>query len=201
MNNKIGMNNYALSNFFFNNRYENQTLDPNRSPNVPWNILSMCVFSAAQTLLNDHMIIIGILYEQQAAVCLYGPVALPWPHVCYLSGYTTLQNWVFIVGILENIRDSIWNWQKGRTEPKGYNDRIKDLQPDGNLTTTLLLAGCWDYLMSGYLAASPETSRVSMPGSFSLMKSARTGSNAKGFTSGTDPSPSCRHMSLIQMEL
>lgn len=46
------------------------------------------------------------------------------------------------------------------------------------------------YLMSGYLAASPDTSRASMPGSLSWMKSARTGSKAKGFTSGTDPSPS-----------
>lgn len=51
--------------------------------------------------------------------------------------------------------------------------------------------------MSGYLAASPETSRVSMPGSFSRMKSARTGSRAKGFISGTDPSPSYRHVSLM----
>lgn len=32
-------------------------------------------------LLNDHRIIIGILYEQQAAVCLYDPVALPWQHI------------------------------------------------------------------------------------------------------------------------
>ncbi len=51
-----------------------------------------------------------------------------------------------------------------------------------------------DYLMSGYLAASPETSSVSMPGSFNRMKSARTGSKAKGFTSGTDPSPSYRQL-------
>ena len=47
-----------------------------------------------------------------------------------------------------------------------------------------------DYLMSGYLAASPDTSRVSMLGSLSRMKSVRMGSRAKGFTSGTDPSPS-----------
>lgn len=44
--------------------------------------------------------------------------------------------------------------------------------------------------MSGYLFASPDTSRVSMLGSLSRMKSARTGSKASGFTSGTDPSPS-----------
>lgn len=47
------------------------------------------------------------------------------------------------------------------------------------------------YPMSGYLAASPETSRVSMLGSLRQMKSARTGSKAKGFTSGTDTSLSC----------
>lgn len=50
--------------------------------------------------------------------------------------------------------------------------------------------------MSGYLAASPDTSRVSIPGSLSRMKSARTGSRAKGFTSGTDPSPSYNETQL-----
>lgn len=54
-----------------------------------------------------------------------------------------------------------------------------------------------DHLMSGYLAASPDTSRVSMPGSLSRMKSARTGSRAKGFTSGTDPSPSCKETQTV----
>lgn len=53
-----------------------------------------------------------------------------------------------------------------------------------------------DYLMSGYLAASPDTSRMSMPGSLSRMKSARTVSRAKGFTSGTDPSPSYKETSV-----
>ena len=45
-------------------------------------------------------------------------------------------------------------------------------------------------LMSGYLITTPDTSRLSMQGSFSRMKSARTGSRASGFTSGPDPSPS-----------
>lgn len=51
------------------------------------------------------------------------------------------------------------------------------------------------HLMSGYLAASPETSRMSMPGSLSRTNSARTGSRASGLISGSEPSPSCRHIS------
>ena len=47
-------------------------------------------------------------------------------------------------------------------------------------------------LMSGYLVTTPDTSRLNMHGSLSRMKSARTGSKASGFTSGTDPSPSYR---------
>lgn len=54
------------------------------------------------------------------------------------------------------------------------------------------------YLMSGYLAASPETSRMSMPGSLSRTNSARTGSKARGLISGSDASPSCRHISETQ---
>lgn len=49
--------------------------------------------------------------------------------------------------------------------------------------------------MSGYLAASPETSRMSMPGSLSRTKSARTGNKARGLISGSEPSPSYRHIS------
>lgn len=54
--------------------------------------------------------------------------------------------------------------------------------------------------MSGYLAASPETSRMSMPGSLSRTNSARTGSRASGLISGSEPSPSCRHISDTQVQ-
>lgn len=50
-----------------------------------------------------------------------------------------------------------------------------------------------DHLMSGYFAASLDTSRVSMLVSLSRIKSARMGNRPRGFTSATDTSPSYKH--------
>lgn len=57
-------------------------------------------------------------------------------------------------------------------------------------------------LMSGYFVARPDTSRGSMLGSLSLMKSAKTGSRFNGFTSDNNPSPSFKDMgskSVLQL--
>lgn len=59
-----------------------------------------------------------------------------------------------------------------------------------NVNLQLLAVNNLAYLMSGYLDISPDTSSVSMPGSFSLIKSASTGIRAVGFTLLTVPSTS-----------
>lgn len=92
--------------------------------------------------------------------------------------------------------------------PEKWNKRWDGIQTQVNLQTPSAFLWGWDdlcpelhrrswtgqedYLMSGYLDARPDTSRVSMPGSLRRMKSARTGSKARGFASSTGPSSSLK---------